>query len=50
MSDREREVMETLSKILPQLPESKQNYLLGYGEAIADMKKNSQEERGKPDE
>lgn len=39
MSEKEKQVMETLKKILPELPKSKQDYLLGYGDAIADLKK-----------
>lgn len=51
MSEREKKIMETLSEVVPELSEAKQNYLLGYGEAIVDMKKEKQrKEREEPDE
>lgn len=41
MSEKEKETLKTLEKILPVLPKSKQDYLLGYGDALSDMKQNT---------
>jgi len=51
MSEKEKKALENLTNILPKLPKSKQDYLLGYGDAIADMKKEQQKkEEGAADE
>ncbi len=44
MSEKEKKTLETLANIIPQLPKSKQDYLLGYGDAIADLKKEKEQE------
>lgn len=37
MSEREQNIVSKLAAILPLLPTEKQEYLLGYADAIADM-------------
>lgn len=37
MSEKEREIIEKLAKVFPMLPADKQEYFLGYAEAVADM-------------
>lgn len=39
MSDKEKRTLETIASILPELPKSKKDYLLGYGDAILDLRK-----------
>lgn len=39
MSEKEKKVMETLKRVLPELPKSRRDYLLGYGDAILDIRK-----------
>lgn len=38
MSEKEKQVEETLRKALPQMSDNQKNYLLGYGEAVLDMR------------
>ena len=35
MSEKERTILENLGKVLPNLPESKKEYLIGLGDGIA---------------
>lgn len=37
MSVKEKQILETFSKIIPALPESDKSYLLGLGEGMARM-------------
>lgn len=50
MSEKEKKTLKTLTDIIPKLPKSKQEYLLGYGDAIADMKMEKEQEGEKTDE
>lgn len=44
MTDREKQLIETISKVFPELPEEKKEWLLGFGEGIA-FSKSQQEDR-----
>lgn len=35
MSEQEKKILESISKVLPSLPEAKKEWLLGFGEGIA---------------
>lgn len=37
MSEREKEILGKLAEVFPLLPKEKQEYFLGYAEALADM-------------
>lgn len=44
MNDKEKEVVESLTKAFEALPEGKKEFLLGYAEGVAAMQ-NKQEEK-----
>lgn len=46
MSEKEKEIIETIAKALPNMSERDKGYFLGYAEAKADQK---EEERNKED-
>ncbi len=39
MSEREKEIMNTIAEAVPKMTERQKGRLLGYGEAILDMRK-----------
>ena len=39
MSQREQEILESVAKALPQMPDIKKGELLGYAKAMVDLKK-----------
>lgn len=41
MTDKQKKILENFSNVIPLLPESEQNYLLGYGDALAVLNKVS---------
>lgn len=40
LTEKEQSVLVLIVKILPMLPESMRNYLLGYGEALVDVRQD----------
>lgn len=42
MSEKERQILETIAKAVPQMSERQKGRLLGYGEAILDMREIEQ--------
>lgn len=48
MSEKEKSIMETFEQAIPHLSEKQKSYLLGYGDAVLDMRKRPDE--GKPEE
>lgn len=45
MSEKEKNIIQTLKKALPQMSEREQGYFLGYAEALAASAKKSEEEK-----
>lgn len=43
MSEREKEVIQTIAEAAPHLSERQRSYLLGYGDAILDMRERKKE-------
>lgn len=43
MSEKEKEIIETLAAAIPDMSEFDKGYLLGKGETIADMRKSREE-------
>lgn len=43
MTEKEKAILERLKKVMPTLPQEQQMYILGYGEAIADMARKQEE-------
>lgn len=39
MSEKEKNILLRLAEVVPKLDKDKQNYILGYAEGMADMKK-----------
>ena len=44
MSEREKEIIETLTTVIPDMSEFDKGYLLGKGETIADMRRAEKKE------
>lgn len=44
MSEKQKEILEVLAKVIPGMPEEKQSYLLGFGEGIAVMQNRKPED------
>lgn len=44
MSEKEKEILEKLARVFPILPTDKQEYFLGYAEAVADVLAHSEME------
>mgnify|MGYP000168618653 CR=1 FL=1 len=49
MSQREQEILESVAKALPQMPDIKKGELLGYAKAMVDLKKAAPEQEKKED-
>lgn len=47
MSEKEKEIMETFQEAIPYLSEKQRSYLLGYGDAVLDMKQENRTEQQK---
>ena len=47
MSEKEKQILETIAKSLPQMSERQKGRVLGYGEAVLDMRAASEPERNK---
>ena len=47
MTDEKKETLEKLGEVIKLLPESKREYLLGYGDALLDVSRERDEEQGK---
>jgi len=45
MSEREKGILEKLAKALPEMNERQQGRLLGYGEAVLDMRGGKKDEQ-----
>lgn len=45
MSEKEKQVMETLKEAVPHLSEKQRSYLLGYGDAVLDMREKKEGEK-----
>lgn len=44
MSEKEKEILETMAEALPKMDDLKKGELLGYGKAMVDLKKKEREE------
>lgn len=47
MTDEKKETIEKLGELIMLLPESKREYLLGYGDALLDVSRERDEEQEK---
>lgn len=43
MSELERKMIDALSDVAEDIPDAKKEYILGYAEAVADMKKKKED-------
>ncbi len=46
MTEKEMEIFGTFAKLIPQMPESKKDYFLGYGDGMAIMAECMRERSG----
>lgn len=46
MTDRERDILESIAEALPHMSERSKGYFLGYAEATADRKREEEQDRG----
>lgn len=50
MSEKEKKILETFGKVIPDLSEMEKEKLLSFGEGMAFMKDKKKKEEGKKDE